>query len=164
MNKFIYIIVCIILYIPLLKSQDLIIEDMKYDIHYYFDLLKNKHPNLYVKYNQFQYDSLENAIMNRITAPLSYKDFNRMLLTLNQYTDGHTQILTNQIWEEQYSQHYFPYISIHHDSLLVDDKILLTINNVNANVIINEIRSSLSWENNPLLNELTTNYRLPNYL
>ena len=97
MNKFIYIIVCIILYIPLLKSQDLIIEDMKYDIHYYFDLLKNKHPNLYVKYNQFQYDSLENAIMNRITAPLSYKDFNRMLLTLNLYTDGHTQILTYQI-------------------------------------------------------------------
>ncbi|WP_152683176.1 S41 family peptidase [Parabacteroides goldsteinii] len=153
-----------ILSIQFSDAQKLSRQEMMTDIDYYFDILRNKHPNLYIKYNQFQYDSLENAIMNRITAPLSYKDFNRMLLTLNQYTDGHTQILTNQIWEEQYSQHYFPYISIHHDSLLVDDKILLTINNVNANVIINEIRSSLSWENNPLLNELTTNYRLPNYL
>lgn len=153
-----------ILSIQFSDAQKLSRQEMITDIDYYFDILRNKHPNLYKKYTQFQYDSLENAIINRIITPLSCKDFNRILLTLNQYTDGHTQILTNQIWGEQCSQHYFPYISIYHDSLLVDDKILLTINNVNANVIVNEICASLSWENNPLLNELTTNYLLPNYL
>ena len=73
-----------ILSIQFSDAQKLSRQEMMTDIDYYFDILRNKHPNLYIKYNQFQYDSLENAIMNRIIAPLSYKDFNRMLLTLNQ--------------------------------------------------------------------------------
>lgn len=155
---------CFYLYSFDVYSQQLTVENMKNDLCYYFDILKNKHSNLYRKYTSEQYDSIYKSVLLNIKTPLLCVDFNRMLLRLNQYTDGHTQILSDQIWKKPYKSFFFPYVSINGDSLMLKNKIIISVNDVVFEDVVKEMKTFFSWENNLLLNEVNLNYYLPMFL
>lgn len=82
---------------------------------------------------------------------MDVKMFNRLLLNINKYTDGHTQILSNKIWESILKRDSLPYFKVNRDCLFWDDNLVISINNKTANIIVSEISNTLSWEYNPLL-------------
>lgn len=141
------------------QSETLTAAQMREDINYYFDFLKNNHPNLYLKYSPTQYDSLQQALLKQCTSSLSRKDFNRQLLLLNQYTDGHTGITWTEIKHSSFF--YFPYFTLRSDSCFLGNELIQTVNNRNIKEIISEIKKGYSWENHPLSNEARINKAFP---
>lgn len=135
-------------YPSLIFSQILSVEEMHKDIEYYFTTLKNEHCDLYSKYSHLQFDSIQQKMLANINKEMSVLDFNRILLSLNQYTDGHTAIdRQNLYWRNPNFNNIMPF-TIQNDSLFIDNKFVISINGKNINGLISEIRKSFSWEDN----------------
>lgn len=90
--------VCILFYSSIAFSQTLSVKEMHEDVEYYFTTLKNENSDLYAKYSLLQFDSIQKDILTHINTDMSVLDFNRILLTLNQYTDGHTGINREKLY------------------------------------------------------------------
>lgn len=156
--------ICMLICPSLTISQTLNIEEMHKDIEYYFTTLKNEHCDLYAKYSPLQFDSIQQDILDNINKDMSVLDFNRILLSLNQFTDGHTAIdRQNLYWKNANFNDIMPF-SIQNDSLFIDNKFVISINGRNLEGLITEIRKSFSWENNyKSINEDIKRY-MPFYL
>lgn len=140
--------IIMLFYPSLIISQTLSVEEMHKDVEYYFTTLKNEHCDLYAKYSQSQVDSIQQDMLANINKEMSVLDFNRIILPLNQYTDGHTAIgRQNLYWRNPDLNNIMPF-SIQNDSLFIDNKLIISINGENIKGIITEIRKSLSWEDN----------------
>lgn len=157
-------IMSMLLYPSLTISQTLSVEDMHKDIEYYFTTLKNEHCDLYAKYSHLQFDSIQKNILTDINKELSVLDFNRLLLSLNQYTDGHTAIARqNLYWKNPNFNNIMPF-NIRKDSLFIDNKYVLSINGKDINGLITEIRKSFSREDNLKTVDEDIKRHMPYYL
>ena len=150
-----------ILSIQFSDAQKLSRQEMMTDIDYYFDILRNKHPNLYKKYTPMQFDSLQQRLIGQIVDSMDCKDFNRLLLRINGLTDGHTLILTNKIWGRIHEKDSLPYFFIKDNSLFLQDNLVLSINKKDIKDVVQEISNMLSWEYSSLLKEKYINLNLP---
>lgn len=140
--------ICMFFYPSSMISQTLSVEEMHKDVDYYFTTLKNEHCDLYAKYSSLQFDSIQQDLLANLNEEMSVLEFNRIILSLNQHTDGHTAISRqNLYWENANFNNIMPFC-IHNDSLFIDNKLVLSINGKNINGLITEIRKSFSWEDN----------------
>lgn len=139
-------------------------QEMEQDITFYFKQLRKLHPNLYQHYTSAQYDSLQKETINKCTVSLSIQNFTRILLALNRYTDGHTQILTNHIWPKPVKNYYFPYFTLRNTWAIIGKDQVISVNGIPVANIIQEIQQICSTENNPKLNESNINFYFPLYL
>ncbi len=150
-----------ILSIQFSDAQKLSRQEMITDIDYYFDILRNKHPNLYKKYTPMQFDSLQQRLTKQVVDSMDCKDFNRLLLRINGLTDGHTLILTNKIWGRTHEKDSLPYFLIKDSSLFLQNNLILSINKKDVRDVVQEISNMLSWEYSSLLKEEYINSNLP---
>lgn len=60
------------------------------DIHYFFESIRELHPDPYMYINKKTFDSLENILLNEAKNIHRLKDLNVRLMSCNQYFDGHT--------------------------------------------------------------------------
>lgn len=159
-------IICLlfILNIHFSYGQKLNRQEMVADINYYFDILRNKHPNLYKKFTPMQFDSLQQKLIGEVIDSMDCMEFNRLLLRINSFTDGHTQVLTNKIWGSIHEKDSLPYFRVKKDSLFLYDDLVLSINGQDIGCVVKEISNTLSWEYNPLLKEKHINFYLPFFL
>ncbi|WP_106832177.1 S41 family peptidase [Parabacteroides pacaensis] len=161
---FLFILFTTIVKLEAQQSETLTAEQMQEDINYYFDFLKNNHPNLYLKYSPAQYDSLQQETIKKCTLPLTHQAFNKVLFDLNCYFDGHTRIQSNYLWGNNKS-FYFPYFRILNDSLFLNNEIIQTVNNMDMKEVIRDIeKGASSWENHPNFNETRVNLYTSLYL
>ena len=93
---------------------------------------------------------------------MNVKDFNRILLSLNQYTDGHTQVLKQKIFNSDPS--VFLNLKVNDDVFMLNNDRVLSINNIDINEIMAEVESFFSKEFNVHLNELEICKIVPEYL
>ena len=165
MRKELAISVCILFYSSIAFSQTLSVKEMHEDVEYYFTTLKNENSDLYAKYSLLQFDSIQKDILTHINTDMSVLDFNRILLTLNQYTDGHTGINREKLyWKNRDFNCIMPF-SIQNDSAFIDDNSLVVkINGKEINGLIAEIRKSCSWEDNQKSVEENIKRHMPFYL
>ena len=141
-------------------AQKLSRQEMITDIDYYFDILRNKHPNLYKKYTPMQFDSLQQRLTKQVVDSMDCKDFNRLLLRINGLTDGHTLILTNKVWGRTHEKDSLPYFLIKDSSLFLQNNLILSINKKDVRDVVQEISNMLSWEYSSLLKEEYINSNL----
>jgi hypothetical protein len=130
---------------------------MQEDIDYYLTFLDENHPDLYRRYTPAQFDSTKQVVISGCQKPLSVNDFTRKLFKFNKLTDGHTKIIMNGLWENYEKIPYFPYFEIHNDSVLIKNKLLLTVNDFDVTELILDIMNNMSWENHPKTNEMFVN-------
>lgn len=142
-------------------AQKLAHQEMVSDIDSCFNILKNNHPDLYKKYTPMQFDSLQKKLIEKVTDSMDCKEFNRLLLRINGFTDSHTQVLTDKIWGRIHKKDSLPYFFIKEDSLFLQKKIVLSVNNKKIKDVVSEISSNLSWEYSSLLKEKYINSNLP---
>ncbi|RHR41838.1 hypothetical protein DWX23_04595 [Parabacteroides sp. AF18-52] len=165
MRKKWFISVCILFYSSIAFSQTLSVEEMHEDVIYYFTTLKNENCDLYAKYSLLQFDSIQKDILAHINIDMSILDFNRILLTLNQYTDGHTGIDREKLYWERKDLNCIMPFSIQNDSAFIDDNSLVVkINGKEINGLVAEIRKSCSWEDNRKAVEEDIKRYMPFYL
>lgn len=158
---FVYYSFILILNIHFSYAQKLTHQEMVADIDSCFEILKNKHPNLYKKYTPIQFDSLQQKLIEKVVDSMDCKEFNRLLLRINGFTDSHTQVLTDKIWGRIHKKDSLPYFLIKEDSLFLQKRIVLSVNNKDVKDVVSEISTNLSWEYSSLLKEKYINSNLP---
>ena len=152
-----YLIVLIFIFsVHLSSAQKLSPEEMRSDIDYYFNQLRDMHPNLYKRYTPEQFDSLQMSLIDHVADSMECRDFNRLMLRVNAYTDGHTNVNINKITEWNV-QTKFPYFQVREDSLLLNDNLIVFINDVSTKEIVQELSNMYSWEYSSLLKEKSIN-------
>lgn len=146
------------------NSRILSKDEMCKDISYYFSVLEHKNPDFDDLFAPYELDSIKCDMFDRCNVPLTVNDFNRLLLKLNQYTDGHTQI-SDFVLEETRVNEYgiIPDSLIDYDELYKCDT-FITVNGCQINELVTEIDSTFSKEYHPLLKQLKMKNRLPLFL
>ena len=160
MRTFFICIFC--LFCQLSFSQQMTSEKMYDDIDFYFKTLECNHPYLYKITNESKFDSLRIDLKSKCKEDMEVKDFNRILLSLNQYTDGHTQVSKQKIFNSDPS--VFLNLKVNDNTFMLNNDRVLSINNKDITEIIIEVKSFSSKEYGIHMNELNICKIVPEYL
>ncbi|WP_106832179.1 S41 family peptidase [Parabacteroides pacaensis] len=143
----------------LLQAQErplLTVKEMRKDINYYFNTLKQQHPNLYAYITPKQMDSIKKQVLKRCSHPMSLLDFDYALAQTKKYVDGHTGIYTNELFALSARQkaNYFPCVTFKNDQIILDNAIVIdSINGIPSDQLAKEVDLLVSWENNPVFRQ-----------
>ena len=150
------------LFCQLSFSQRITSEKMYNDIDFYFNTLECNHPCLYKMINESKFDSLRIDLKLKCKDDMEVKDFYRILLSLNQYTDGHTQVLKQKIFNSDPS--VFLNLKVIDNTFMLNNDRVLSINNKDITEIMIEVKSFSSKEGGIHAKELNICKILPEYL
>ena len=91
------------------KKQEFSKEEMKTDIDYFFNSLRQHHPNPYFFCSKDSVEQEKNMLVNNLPDSLSTYDFAKRIATLNHLFDSHTNICLDFTWQDR-SHTYIPSI------------------------------------------------------
>lgn len=104
------------------KNKILSVKDMHTDIDYYYNTLKEVHPNPFIVLNEKEWDGKIDSLKKTITRPLSKKDFFLHISSLNKYTDLHTHIsISNKMKKQRNITYSLPKCTMIKDSVFFED-------------------------------------------
>lgn len=135
-------------------------EDMREDIQYYFQLIRDIHPNPYLKYDSMTFVSLETQLIQSCAAPMSLDDFQLRLLKTRKFLDGHTGSMMSFNNTRYYD---FPFVEFNGDKMLLGNDTLVAVKDSFATYSALDIDSMIPWDQPPRISNEYKN-RLLNML
>lgn len=157
------------------QNKTLTETELKNDLLFLRRNLESKHPNLYLYSSKKELDQVFDSLYNTINRPLTDLEFyNRISILCSVIKDGHTIILPSALTSDYHlaNSKFIPYKLIVNDNKLFVDQVLtnentigrgseiLTINNISAFEIINELERRLPRDGN---NETYPEWILSNF-
>jgi hypothetical protein len=128
------------------EGRQLSVEEMLEDVDFYYNTMKQNHPNLYEWYPKAKFDELYRDIKEKcLKGPLNSLDFHYLMLGFNHMTDSHSQIS----WWNSTAENGFPAVSFLEENIIYNDSKILTIGGVSTNEILKEVDRRTSWEMHP---------------
>lgn len=118
-------------------------EDMREDIQYYFQLIRDIHPNPYLKYDSMTFVSLETQLIQSCAAPMSLDDFQMRLLKIRKFLDGHTG---NMMSFNNTRYYDFPFVEFNGDKMLLENDTLVAVKDSFATYSALDIDSMIPWD------------------
>ncbi len=124
-------------------------RQMQEDIDYYFNTLKECHPNLYARYSPAVFDSVKLNLKGLCRDSMSTERFNYLLAKTAKYVDGHTGGYAEELIYPYKAM--LPFVTIDdQNNLFIEGKKVLSINGVSGIQIGKDVDQLISWENSPL--------------
>ncbi len=157
-------------------NKKISISKLKQDVNIIYATLNSVHPNIFNSYSKKEFEDLVVQIKNKITYPLTRKDFYILIAPLiSKINDAHTYI---QFPDEEFSQYInkngllFPIkIEILDDKLLIKENYkglkkganILSINGINSSELISNM---VKYETGESINyrRKLVEFRFPHYL
>jgi hypothetical protein len=105
------------------KDKVLSVKDMHTDIDYFYNTLKEVHPNPFIVLTEKEWEGKIDSLKKIITSPLSKKDFFLLVSSLNKYVDLHTHIgISDKMKKQRDVAYSLPKCTMINDSVFFRDK------------------------------------------